>query len=55
MTRRMIMDLHASFVHFLAVSARLGELKIPNFAFYGGRKQATMKLPFFLPQLGCES
>ena len=51
MTRRMIMDLHASFVHFFAVTARLGDLRMPNFTFYGGRKQATVKLPFFFLNL----
>ena len=51
MTRRMIMDLHASFVHFFAVTARLGDLGMPNFLFYGGRKQATVKLPFFFLNL----
>ena len=31
------------FVHFSAVFARLYDVKLPNFTFYGGRKQATTK------------
>ena len=55
MTRRMIMDLHASFVHFFAVTARLGDLGMPNFTFYGGRKQSHSETSFFLSELGYES
>lgn len=51
MTRRMITDFHASFVNFFTVTARLGDLGMPNFTFYGGRKQATMKLSFFFLNL----
>ena len=31
------------FAHFSAVFARLYDVKLPNFTFYGGRKQATTK------------
>ena len=34
------------FVHFFAVTVHYYDVKMPNFTFYGGRKQATTKFYF---------
>ena len=36
----------AFFVHFFAVTAHDYDVKMPNFKFYGGRKQVTTNFSF---------
>ena len=37
----------AFFVHFFAITAHDYDVKMPNFKFYGGRKQTTTNFSFF--------
>ena len=39
-------DFKIQSIHFFPVFARLHDVKMPTFAFYGGRKQATAQFYF---------